>query len=95
MIIRDTVQAIKALFAKRSLAYKRVFKLDDVDSLIVLKDLAKFCRAHQSTYHKDARIHAELEGRKEVWLRLQNYLNLSSEELYRLHLVKDIQQGEK
>lgn len=94
-MIKDTVSAVKALFAKRSLAYRRVFRMDDVDSVIVLKDLAKFCRAHESTYHADPRIHAAMEGRKEVWLRLQNYLNLNSEELYRLHMVKDMAQGDK
>jgi hypothetical protein len=69
--------------------------MDNADARIVLKDLAKFCRANDSTYHKDPRVHALLEGRKEVWLRIQEYIHLNSEELYQLHLVKDMIQGDK
>ncbi|NBN62056.1 Bbp19 family protein [Pannonibacter tanglangensis] len=50
----------------------------------VLRDLAKFCRAHESTFHPDARIAAVLEGRREVWLRIQEHLQLTDEELYAL-----------
>ena len=51
-------------------------------------DLAKFCRANKTTYNPDARIHAVLEGRREVWLHIQNYLQLTNEELYDLHEIK-------
>lgn len=47
----------------------------------VLKDLARFCRAHETTMHSDPHIQAGLEGRREVWLRIQQHLNLSSAEL--------------
>ena len=36
----------------------------------VLADLAKFCRATESTFHPDPRAHAAAEGRREVWLRI-------------------------
>lgn len=48
-------------------------------------DLARFCRADQSTFHADARVHAVLEGRREVWLRIQEHLRLSDEELFTLY----------
>lgn len=32
-----------------------------------------------------------LEGRREVWLRIQEYLQLDSEEIYSLHKIKEIQ----
>lgn len=51
----------------------------------VLADLARFCRANKTTFHTDARAHAVLEGRREVWLRIQEYLNLSPEQLWALH----------
>lgn len=51
----------------------------------VLVDLAKFCRANQSTFHGDPRIHAVLEGRREVWLRITQHLNLTSEQLFALY----------
>ncbi|MBM4071984.1 MAG: hypothetical protein FJ271_24120 [Planctomycetes bacterium] len=50
----------------------------------VLADLAKFCRAGESTFHPDARVHAVLEGRREVWLRIQKYLRLSAADVDRL-----------
>lgn len=51
----------------------------------VLADLAKFCRANQSTFHSDPRIHAALEGRREVFLRIAQHLNLTGEELFALY----------
>lgn len=61
----------------------------------VLIDLAKFCRAAETCYHDDPRKHAVLEGRREVWLRIQDHLNLSSEQLYALYAGRNIltQQG--
>lgn len=55
----------------------------------VLADLAKFCRAHVSTFHADARVHAVAEGRREVWLRIQQHLQLTDEQLYALYGVGD------
>lgn len=51
----------------------------------VLRDLAKFCRAHESTFHQDERAHAMAEGRREVWLRIQHHLQLSPDELWDLY----------
>ena len=55
----------------------------------VLRDLASFCRANESTFHEDARLHAVAEGRREVWLRIQNHLNLSPADLWRLTSGRD------
>ena len=52
----------------------------------VLMDLAKFCRANASTFHEDPRLHAVLEGRREVWLRIANHLNLTTDQLYALYM---------
>lgn len=46
-----------------------------------LADLARFCRATQPCWHPDPRQHALLEGRREVWLRIQRYRNLPAEQL--------------
>lgn len=72
----------------RKLAYTRVFDKENQFTNDVLADLAKFCRAYDSTFHPDSRVHAELEGRREVWLRIQNHLKLSDEELYQIHNLK-------
>ena len=78
----------------KSVAYNHVFNRQNVFTDEVLADLAKFCRAHESSFHADPRMHAVLEGRREVWLKIQNYLNLSPDELIELYKIRDIQQGD-
>jgi hypothetical protein len=51
----------------------------------VLIDLAKFCRANETCFHEDARKHAVLEGRREVWLRVQQHLHLTTDQLMALY----------
>ena len=52
----------------------------------VLDDLKRFCRADEPCWSEDQRHHARLEGRREVWLRIQAELNLPSEELLQRRL---------
>ena len=51
----------------------------------VLCDLARFCRASESTFHPDPRLHAVAEGRREVWLRIARHLQMTDEQLWALH----------
>lgn len=74
----------------RLMAYSRVFNPDNKDVQIVLKDLGKFCRANESTFHMDARAHAVAEGRREVWLRIMNHTQLNEEEFFRKHGREDL-----
>lgn len=67
--------------AERRTDYTRTF--DTPHGAKVLADLAKFCRAQESTFHPDPRVHAVAEGRREVWLRIQQHLNLSEQDLWR------------
>jgi len=60
----------------------------------VLKDLARFCRAHESTAHIDTHAAARLDGRREVWLRIQNHLNLSPDQLWALYSGRPTQNGD-
>ena len=71
----------RRFLAERRTDYIRTF--DTPHGAKVLADLAKFCRAQESTFHPDARVHAVAEGRREVWLRIQQHLNLSEEDLWR------------
>lgn len=71
-------------------AYNKVFEKASPFTETVLKDLAKFCRAHTTTFHPDPRAHAMLEGRREVWLRIQENLQLTPEDIYALRVVKHI-----
>ena len=67
---------------RRRNAYRVTF--DNPVGRRVLADLAVFCRATTSTFHPDPRVHAVAEGRREVFLRIQNHLNLSDEQLFEL-----------
>ena len=58
----------------------------------VLADLAVFCRANESCFHTDPRLHAVLEGRREVWVRIQDHLHLSQEQVYALYERRDTPQ---
>jgi len=71
------------------MAYMSVFDEKNVYTKDVLLDLTKFCRAHKSTFHADPRVHALLEGRREVVLRILEYLNLTEDELFSLHDITE------
>lgn len=51
----------------------------------VLLDLAIFCRANETCFHADPRRHAVAEGRREVWLRIQQHMNLGDDQLIALY----------
>lgn len=72
---------------RRKQAYVDVF--DNPNGEIVLRDLAKFCRAHDTAFHADPRMHAVLEGRREVWLRIQRHVKLSDDQLWELYNGSD------
>jgi hypothetical protein len=55
-------------FEQRQEAYRAI----PVEALL---DLAEFCRANESCFHEDPRMHAALEGRREVWLRIQEHIH--------------------
>lgn len=80
----EILEKARDLLRSRKLSYERTFVEKSADAQFVLKDLAKFCRANQSTYDPDPRIHAVLEGRREVWLRIQKYLNLTPDQLWEI-----------
>lgn len=68
-------------YAKLSLAFLRVFDSKAPHVNDVLDELARFCRANESTFHVDARAHALAEGRREVWLHIREFLTLNAEQL--------------
>ncbi len=73
---------IKAFILGRQTAYRRTF--GGAPGAVVLNDLAKFCRAYDSVYHDNQRLTDIAIGRNEVWLRIQNHLKLSPDELFAL-----------
>lgn len=49
---------------------------------IVMRDLALEGHAHHSTFDPDGRIHARREGRRDMWLHIQELLNIPHQELW-------------
>jgi len=79
MTISTSVEQLLSFLRQRKRAYQLVFR--SPAGAEVLEDLAKFCRASDTCFDPDPRIHAALEGRREVWLRIQEYLDLTPEQL--------------
>lgn len=79
MILDKLMQAL----GRRQYAYKQTFQGPLAEE--VLRDLARFCRAHSTTFHADPRMHAVLEGRREVWLRIQQHLQIPEPHLWDLY----------
>ena len=77
------VDRLRLALWDRKGAYQDTFRTPRAQ--LVLKDLARFCRAHETTFHPDARLHAVAEGRREVFLRIAEHLQLNSEELWTLY----------
>jgi hypothetical protein len=73
----------RALLGRRKRSYKMTLGAPAGDA--ALRDLAKFCRAHGTTFHPDQPTSDKLQGRREVWLRIQSFLNLTDEELWNLY----------
>lgn len=68
-------------YNRLSQAYLKIFDPKAPYTNVILDDLAEFCRANESTFHLDARAHALLEGRREVWLHIREYLTMNADEL--------------
>lgn len=66
----------------RQHAYANTFDRSDSWNRVVMEDLAAFCRASESTFNPDPRIHAVIEGRREVFLRIMDHIGLTQEEFF-------------
>ncbi len=73
--MNEHVERLRSFIFGRGQAYRSTF--DGPVAKIVLEDLAHFCRANESTFHEDPNMASKLDGRREVFLRIQQHLNLS------------------
>ena len=87
-LLKHTAQWIREMLTTRRQAYQQTFK-QGVHSDRVLADLARFCRAGESTFHENPHLSDKLDGRREVWLRIQTHLNLSEEDLWQILGVEE------
>ena len=81
-MLTTLAERIRALLQRRQRAYQTTFA-GPIGEL-VLSDLAKFCRAYSTTFHPDPRVAAQLDGRREVFLRIQKYLKLTDDQIWDL-----------
>jgi hypothetical protein len=90
MVKKELLERLKTFLITRKRSYQLALPKENLAAQAVLKDLAIFCRANTTTFHPDPRIHAALEGRREVWLRIQQHLNLTADELVQIYGRKDL-----
>lgn len=82
----EQLDAVQGYLRMRQLAYAEVFSVggtsqDAID--FVMKDLARFCRAYELTFNAQSQKMQDLgEGRREVFLRIMQFTQLTHEELY-------------
>lgn len=74
----------KQFLNRRRYAYQQTFKRGSPYAGEVLADLAQFCRASMSTFDDNSRVQSKLDGRREVWLRIAQHMQLSEDELWTL-----------
>jgi hypothetical protein len=68
--------ALRDALLARGQAYKEIF--DGERAKTVLDDLARFCHANSTTHVEgDSHGTSQLEGRRQVWLRIQGYRDLA------------------
>lgn len=86
MAISDAVRATLAFLDQRKRAYSLTFQKNQPANVECLMDLARFCRANETcAIPGDRDKTLILEGRREVWLRIQQHLHLSPEQLMQLY----------
>ncbi len=91
--VRERVLAYKLTFKKQTKffrtltkCYAYVFGLQNPANIEVLIDLARFCRANESCVVPGDRDRTlMLEGRREVWLRIQQHLGLTEDQAFSLY----------
>jgi hypothetical protein len=76
----------------RARHYRNTFSTESGKA--VLRDLARFCHAQESTFHDNERVQAKLDGYREVWLRISSHLNLTEEQLWDMYDGRYDQEGD-
>ncbi len=87
-MIDEAAQAMKRLLQRKEWAYRNIFQGDKGDlheaSKIALADLRTFCNGTKSSFSTDALEMARMEGRREVFTRVTNFLNVDYSKYYDL-----------
>ena len=93
-LLERLLQAVPfpSVHAWRARQYRAAFGTEA--GKLVLGDLARFCHAYSSTYDDDPRAAAALEGRRQVWLRIQDYLGTDEPEFKRYSALMQAHEGD-
>lgn len=86
------LRAMRWLLWRPAWAYRRVFLSDRTLRIAahhVLADLRAFTFAETSAFDPDPLVMARRQGRRDVWLRISNYLLLDEEQVHKLMEVDD------
>ena len=81
----------RELVQTRKTAYQLTFQKDQPANVEVMIDVARFCRANETCIVRDKNGAIDtnatlvLEGRREVWNRIQQHLGLTPEQLFSLY----------
>lgn len=90
------IEGLLNYLSRRKRAYQLTFNTQQPADMETLADLSRFCRANESCVIPGDRDRSlVLEGRREVWLRIQQHLQLPVETLYQLYGGPATPKGEK
>jgi len=81
----ERVERAKEFLLSRKRAYQRVFNAETTEGFTVMQDLAWAAHAHRSTFDPDPIKAAYLQGKRDLWLRIQHHLSLDETQLLALY----------
>lgn len=88
-----TLRFLKDGAVRQALLYRIVFTVDGATLRLsanhVLADLREYCFARSSAFDPDPIIMARRQGRRDVWLRITNYLELDEATVQKLMEIDD------
>lgn len=87
--MKEVLDRLREILASRQQAYQLVFGGETGPVKAVMDDLRRFCRDEESCFHADPRIHAALEGRREVFIRIEKHLKLTPEQFWKYYGKKE------
>src|ERR1017187_600034 len=98
MAINEQAGRLFDFFKRRKVNYQLACNQPATQEMLI--DLAQFCRANETCLVLDSGGRVDdaftkiLEGRREVWLRIQQHLNLNTTQLYFLYTGKQFKMEE-
>jgi hypothetical protein len=80
--VTEWLEKLRRLLDERTYAYRKTFNGPLAE--VVLRDLARFCRAHESTFDADPRASPARRPARSV-AALQHHLKLTPDQLWELY----------